>query len=151
MSGYTSIRSSRENIRIRPEKILRGKLWVTIRWSVNIFSEKIEKNWNHDINMAIKEIFFLDIGANHFWFFACIACCYLIYPVVYYLLASNKRMLLYFSLACYMLCLLILIHFNADLYYSLNRVITRIPIFVLGAIAGELVYKDEIISPRLIF
>ena len=101
--------------------------------------------------MAIKEIFFLDIGANHFWFFVCIACCYLIYPVVYYLLASNKRMLLYFSLACYMLCLLILIHFNADLYYSLNRVITRIPIFVLGAIAGELVYKDEIISPRLIF
>lgn len=100
--------------------------------------------------MAIKETLFLNLETNHFWYIICIAVCYLIYPAINYLITTNKKIFLYFFLICYIIGLFVLIYINTDLYYDLNKLVTRIPIFILGAISGELVYKKSNISPNLI-
>ena len=97
---------------------------------------------------------FWHTGDQAIWFVSLIAILYLIYPYIYNFLSSNKgskfwlRSILLLSFAyLFVICLALS---NNELYDMTEIATTRIPVFILGCILGQVTYKKKKINKKFI-
>lgn len=94
----------------------------------------------------IRQVFFFDRNVNSFWFLMAILICSLIYPAVEFLF--RKKNVIVYCIIVYIigLCYLRIRH---EYSYSLYEILlTRIPIFVIGALFSEKVYLNKKITVK---
>lgn len=106
---------------------------------------------NYSIEELIKQLLFINKNVNSFWFLLVIAICYLVYPILYRLIQKNKKSYIYLGIALYTGLVIIFMTVNMDGYKYYEILLSRIPIFFIGASLGDLVYENQQISEKVIF
>lgn len=96
----------------------------------------------------MKQILFTDEGVSTFWFLGGVAICYLIYPLLEYLLRKRKEGVIIAILAVYTVVLFRIRYQDVETYMFYEILLTRIPIFVIGALWGQKVKNNEKISRK---
>lgn len=107
---------------------------------------------NMSYQAFIKQITFTRERVNSFWFLLCVLICYTIYPLIYKLLCANRTKIIWGGILLYILGLMWLKSAHPWAYSYDEILTTRIPVFMVGCIAGKSVYeKKEIPVPLLFF
>ncbi|MBK2404683.1 acyltransferase [Erysipelothrix sp. strain 2 (EsS2-7-Brazil)] len=106
---------------------------------------------NYSIEELIKQLFFMNKNVSTFWFLLVIAICYLVYPILYRLIQKNKKSYIYLGITLYTGLMIIFMTVNMDSYTYYEILLSRIPIFFIGASLGDLVFENKQISEKLIF
>ena len=89
-------------------------------------------------------------NGGDYWFLLCILICYFIYPLLYYPVKHNKK---YINIIISLGLIVALMLFNyliPKTYFEIERLITRIPIFVFGTAFGKEVYQKKKISGNFV-
>lgn len=79
------------------------------------------------------------------WFVALIIVLYLLYPFIYKLMEDNKltiSMIVAF-LICYYTLIWVFKYIDYKWYLNIEIALTRVPVYIVGAFCGKLVYNDE--------
>lgn len=99
----------------------------------------------------IKQVTFTRERVNSFWFLLCIVICYTIYPLIYRLVSTGREKLVWGILCLYILGMVLLNALSPAAFAYDEILFMRIPIFVVGGLAGKKVYEKEEISPGFLF
>lgn len=105
--------------------------------------------WGHNVNAFFHEITFSRKQLNSFWFLMCILICYFIYPVIYKFLNEKKYKLIIIGLGIYILFIFIFCTYSNSLFIKYEICLTRIPIFIVGALLGPNVYEKKPIKQNI--
>lgn len=101
-----------------------------------------------------KYVFLNATGLNEhvsrYWYVFCILVCYLIYPFYYRLIVSGKKKVAWGILIGYALAMLVWCYIDQESFMYSEVALTRIPVFLLGALMGEKVYNKETIHPAVL-
>lgn len=100
----------------------------------------------NDVSKFISQVLFFDRNVSSFWFLIAILICYFIYPAVEFLLRKKKNNIIVCCVVVYIigLCYLRIRH---EYFYGLYEILlTRIPIFVIGALFSKKVYLNKKIT-----
>lgn len=100
-----------------------------------------------DVSMFLQQVFFYRKNVSSFWFLLGIVICYLLYPAVYQCMRKHKKSYIYGFLVLYIAGLFLLCTYCNKLYMHYEILLSRIPVFVVGSLFGEKVYKKEQINP----
>ncbi len=103
------------------------------------------------LQSCIRQITFTKREGNTFWFLLCIFICYTIYPLLYKLISEKKERWIVGGVVCYIAGLAVFNWISPEAFGFDEIIITRFPIFVIGALAGKKVYNKEEISSGLTF
>lgn len=90
----------------------------------------------------LKQVFFLDDHVSSFWFIAIIMLCYLIYPMLFYIIKNSKLYIIKIIILLYIVFLVIMNHYAHEYYMMYEVLLSRIPVFLLGTLYAEKVYND---------
>lgn len=104
----------------------------------------------YTISQFIKQIFFINKNVSSFWFLLVISICYAIYPILYHLIESERKHVIYIMILAYTIFLIIFNRLNNSAYLYFEILLSRLPIFALGSTFGDKVYHDEPILPKFI-
>ncbi len=97
-----------------------------------------------------QQITFTRPGGSAMWFLGCIALCYALYPALYRLIVRGQKALCLLLTALYIILLAIWNTLNPEGFAVLEIMFCRFPVFVLGALAGPLVYEKKPVRPALL-
>lgn len=104
-----------------------------------------------NINSFLKELFFVDNNVSWFWYIFAICICYLIYPLIYKALETQKKYLIVIFCILYICALGVYSIIFPSNYEAYEILLSRIPIFCLGSIVGPLVYYKKEVNPYILF
>lgn len=93
-----------------------------------------------------RQLSFLDARLNSFWFLACIALCYLLFPLLYRLPARRRGRAILLGLVLYEIALLILAVCAYDFFANYEIMLCRLPVFAFGVWLAPRVYEKRSIS-----
>ncbi len=106
---------------------------------------------NMSYQAFIKQITFTRQRVSSFWFLLCVLICYTVYPLIYKLLCANRIKIIWGGILLYILGLMWM-KSAYPLVYSYDEILTtRIPVFIVGSIAGKSVYEKKEIPVPLLF
>lgn len=97
--------------------------------------------WNP--KLFLQQLFFCRSGVSSFWFLLCIMICYCIYPYLYQLIKKSKITMIGVGLVIYIGGLMLLCVFANDYYLKYEILLSRLPVFIVGAVCGKKVYEKS--------
>ncbi|MGI6055547.1 MAG: acyltransferase family protein [Bilifractor sp.] len=97
------------------------------------------------VGMLIKEMLFVDRHVSGFWFIACIFVCYMISPIIEYLLRRDREKTVIALTILYIIVLGVFAKFSPE-FYKYEVLLTRIPAFIFGMLLYKWVSEKRRIS-----
>lgn len=97
----------------------------------------------HDFSKFVKQLCFLDNHVSSFWYLFAIIICYLIYPFIEKCLRNEKKNIIIAILILYISSLFIMEKYIPGFFEAYEVLLTRIPIFVIGALYSSKVCKND--------
>lgn len=93
---------------------------------------------------------FFSRGFHTFWYVLCIMMCYLIFPFIYIILDHSKHPLrALMAMIAVVVTLNTVLHFTFGVLFSnIEILLTRFPIFMIGAYFGHLVMKEKTVTKK---